>query len=158
MKQEWIRSLKKKTRIQKNILIYSNFTFRFDRPRKVLIINDESPDWFVTIKENLDDNWEKKFSISLFSPPHIKQRRIRRSNCFLFGRISSIDRSCSTDNLSCSMVNSLTMLSTIGIAKKRNSFSLNIDWYLLSILIWNCFWVIKSSRISRPLGETIKQP
>jgi hypothetical protein len=81
------------------VILLFNFTFRFDRLRKVLIIND---DWFVTIKENLEDNWEKNISISFLSPPHIKQRRIRRWIDFwvLVGINSPLNKRFSSDVLS----------------------------------------------------------
>jgi len=101
--------------------------------RKVLIIND---DWFVTIKENLEDNWEKNISISFLSPPHIKQRRIRRWIDFwvLVGINSPLNKRFSSDVLSWSsgmlLIESPSRL-IVGITKlitkkKRMSFFLNL--------------------------------
>jgi len=116
MKQEWIQSWKEDKIIFRKIR-FMEITFRLDRPIKVLIRNDKSPYWFVTIRENREDNWEKNSSISLVSPPHIKQRRIRRSDGFLFEHVSWLDKTCSNDNRSCSIVISLEFRLTIGMAK-----------------------------------------
>ncbi len=119
MKQEWIQSWKEK-KISFRKIRFMEITFRLDRPIKVLIRNDKSPYWFVTIRENREDNWEKNSSISFVSPPHIKQRRIRRSDGFLFGYVSWLDKTWSNDNRSCSIVISFELLEfrlTIGMAK-----------------------------------------
>jgi hypothetical protein len=162
---KWHRNKFNLTKLEKkkfSFFLFNKITLRFDRPRKVLIIND----WLITIRENREDNCEKNISISLFSPPHIKQRRIRRSNWFFFGIISSSDKSCSIDNLICSFgmfwlefsVN-WELRFTIGIARRNlYKFHYSIMKYLLSRLIFNCFWEIKSSRIFRPFDETIRQP
>jgi hypothetical protein len=110
---KWNRNefnLKNKIQIFLRKKYFIQITFRFDRPIKAFIINAKFPCWFVTVTEKREDNWEKNVSISLFSPPHIKQRRIRRSNRFLFGNVSGLDKSCSTDSLRCSRVISFGIL------------------------------------------------
>ncbi len=79
-------------------------------------------DWLVNVRENREDNWEKNSSISFLSPPHIKQRIIRRWAVFwvFIGMKFSFDWKCSSEVRNCS-IGMLTIDSpsrlTVGITK-----------------------------------------
>ena len=146
MQQEWIRSLKRKWKFslvrrweKRKIWIFS-FTFWLVRSKTALITNDVSPDCLVTVRENLDDRLEKNKSTSSRSLPHMKHKRIRRSNRFRSNNISSWSKICS---ICVSIDASSIELKFIDFMRKQKKIFLRFNSRLIGwnreIRDWNIF-------------------